>query len=97
MKIDDRNLIIEKYETYKSLLKEKQQEIFEMYYYEDESINEIASVIGITKNGVFNALKKVEKQLNFYEENLQIIAKYEMNVSLLRENNVDEKIINEVK
>lgn len=97
MKINERNLIIEKYEVYKSLLSDKKQDIFEMYYYEDESINEIAEVVGITKNGVFNALKKVEKEITEYEAKLQIIAKYEANILLLRKNNVDEDIITEVK
>lgn len=97
MKINERNLIIEKYEVYKSLLSEKKQDIFEMYYYEDESINEIAEVVGITKNGVFNALKKVEKEITEYELKLQVIAKYKANIELLRKHNIDEEIIKEVK
>ena len=52
------------YGFYQNLLTEKQKLIFEDYYYEDFSLSEIAENHEISRNAVFDTLKKVEKALD---------------------------------
>ncbi len=85
------------YNYYGCLLTKKQQEIFEYYYFEDLSIIEIASVNEITKNGVYNALKKSIKQLNKYEDLLGVKAKYHENVKMLKANKVAQEIVDLIR
>ncbi len=51
MKLNERLELTELYEIYKPLLTAKQSNIFEMYYDDDYSINEICEILDITKNG----------------------------------------------
>ena len=41
--------LINLYDTYKNLLTKKQQEYFEYYYFEDNSLSEIADNLGVSK------------------------------------------------
>ncbi len=93
----DKIIISELYNIYGELLTNKQQDLFELYYFEDYSIIEIASMHEVTKNAIYNSLKKSIKQLQKYEEILQVKANYEANIDLLLDNNIDSKIIEAVK
>ena len=57
---------------YLKLLTERQQEILKLYYYEDLSLTEIAENLGISRNGVYDTLKKAESSLKDYEDKLQL-------------------------
>ncbi len=94
---EDKLLVSELYELYGQMLTKKQQELFELYYYEDCSIVEIAQMNDVTKNAIYNSLKKSIKQLSNFEEILKIKQKYEDNINLLKENNIDDSIINKIK
>ncbi len=96
-KIDTKIDITNLYEIYKNLLTEKQQNVFEQYYYEDESINEIASQLDISKNAVFNNLEKVKANLLKFESTLHIFYNKEFNISLLNAYDIDQEIINKIK
>lgn len=65
------------FDYYGSLLTETQQTICDMYYNQNLSLAEIAEDLGITKQGVRDALKKSEKLLKRYEECLSIKDKNE--------------------
>jgi predicted DNA-binding protein YlxM (UPF0122 family) len=85
------------YETYKELLTDNMKDVFEMYYYSDLSLREIAEEKKISYQGVNDTLKKTEKILKDYENKLsyskvkKIITKLN---NKLEEENVD---LNEVK
>lgn len=85
------------YETYKELLTDNMKDVFEMYYYSDLSLREIAEEKNISYQGVNDTLKKTEKILKDYEKKLKysevknIITKLN---NKLEEVNVD---INEIK
>ncbi len=63
------------FEYYKSLLTTKQQEMFISYYDEDYSLAEIAASLSISRNAVWDTLKKVISLLDEYEAKLQLLKK----------------------
>ena len=63
------------YDTYGKLLTDKQQEVFEYYYHEDYSYQEIADILQISRSAVFDTLKRASNLLEEYEAKLQFISK----------------------
>ncbi len=55
---------------YGELLTERKRGVLDMYYNEDLSLSEISDVIGISRQGVRDIIKKSETELLFYEEKL---------------------------
>lgn len=67
--------INELYDLYGSLLTKKQQEIIELYYCDDLSLSEISEQFNISRNAVYDCLKKGIKQLENYEKELKLLEK----------------------
>jgi predicted DNA-binding protein YlxM (UPF0122 family) len=65
------------YDFYGALLTDKQREIFEMYYLNDYSLGEISEILDISRQGVYDALKRAEDSLEFYEEKLGLVKKHQ--------------------
>ena len=65
------------YDFYGALLKENQQQMFEAYILDDFSISEIADNMGITRQGVHDAIKRATKQLKDYEAKLGLVERFE--------------------
>ena len=63
------------FEFYGNLLTEKQQEYFVMYYYDDLTLSEIAEIKSVSRNAVFDQIKKVLVILEEYESKLKIHQK----------------------
>lgn len=63
------------YDIYSPLLSERQSEILNLYYNEDQSLAEISENVGITRQGVRDCIVKAEAQLDFFEEKLGLFAK----------------------
>ena len=59
------------FDTYKELLTVKQQEYFVMYYYDDLTLSEIAEIKNVSRNAVFDQIKKVLAILDEYESKLK--------------------------
>ena len=62
---------------YGALLSERQQDVLRLYHEENCSLQEIAEELGISRQGVHEALKKAEKTLRDYEEKLGLYKKSE--------------------
>ncbi|MDE7384837.1 MAG: DNA-binding protein, partial [Anaeroplasmataceae bacterium] len=73
MTFEKREEIISLYDTYGVLLTDKQKNYFESYYFDDLSITEIASNFEVSRNAVFDQLKRVNLILMEYEEKLKIV------------------------
>ena len=58
---------------YGSLLTDYQRELIDGYYNLDMSLSELAEEHNISPQGVRDALKRAEKQLQFYEEKLALV------------------------
>ncbi len=71
------------YDFYIELLTDKQKDIFEMYYLEDCSLQEIGERFSISRQGARNIVKQAEKKLEYYESNLKLIHKHFLRQKLL--------------
>lgn len=63
------------YDIYAPLLSERQAEILNLYYNEDQSLAEISENVGITRQGVRDCIVKAETSLEFFEEKLGLSDK----------------------
>lgn len=61
---------------YGTLLSTRQADIMNLYYNEDLSLAEIAEDIGITRQGVHDAIKKSERILAETEEKLGLAGRF---------------------
>ena len=60
---------------YGELLTSHQEEILSLYYQLDLSLSEISEQLEISRNGVYDALKKGVKLLEKYEDKLHLVEK----------------------
>ncbi|MBN2285342.1 MAG: DNA-binding protein [Tissierellales bacterium] len=63
------------YDYYSPLLKDNHREVLELYYFQDLSLTEIAEILNVTRQGVFDLLKRAEMNLKEFEEKLMLIEK----------------------
>ena len=75
------NLLLD---CYSDLLTEKQQTYLEYYYQEDYSLSEIAQILDVSRNAVFDNLKKAVHSLENYEEKLQLLKKHQERLDLIQ-------------
>lgn len=64
------------FDFYGNLLSEKQYTAIELYYIHDLSLSEISEVLDISRQGVFDTLKRAESKLYSYEEKLGLVDKF---------------------
>lgn len=75
--IDTRVRAAKLYDCYGSLLKENAGRLFAEYFEDDMSLSEIAESSGITRQGVYDSLKRSFVQLEDIEKKLSLIDKEE--------------------
>lgn len=63
------------FDVYGPLLTERQRELFRAYYQEDLSLGEIAEELGITRQGVYDILRRSERTLEELEDKLGLLAR----------------------
>ncbi|MFR3498745.1 MAG: putative DNA-binding protein [Paraclostridium bifermentans] len=63
------------FEQYKMLLTDKQREIVSLYYNEDYSLGEISENLSVSRQGIYDTLKRSEKILKDYEGKLGLVKK----------------------
>lgn len=86
MDIVKREELISLFDIYGELLTTKQREYFEAYYFDDLSLGEIALDANVSRNAVFDMLKKTEAILDKYEEKLKIHQKNIKILSIIEKN-----------
>lgn len=81
------------YDYYKNLLTAKQQMYFESYYFDDLSLAEIADIHQVSRNAIFDQLKKIYALLEDYEVKLGLFNQFKKRVAIYEEysktNNVE--------
>ncbi len=71
------------FDFYGSILTERQQEVFDLYYNEDLSLAEIAEHTAITRQGVRDALARSKAILLEMEEKLGLVKRFRENSKTL--------------
>ena len=61
---------------YGELLTEKQRDCFDLHYNEDLSLSEIAQQIGISRQGVWDNIRRAEESLKDIEEKTGLAARF---------------------
>ncbi len=64
------------YDFYGNLLTDKQQEIIKLHCIHDFSLGEISEDLGISRQAVYDTLKRSRKILKSYEEKLRLLDKF---------------------
>ncbi|CAM3753345.1 putative DNA-binding protein [Alkalicoccus chagannorensis] len=65
------------YDFYYALLTEKQNQYMSMYYLDDWSLGEIADYFEISRQAVYDNIRRTELLLEEYEAKLGLLEKYE--------------------
>lgn len=73
------------YDFYHLLLTNKQKDYMELYYREDYSLSEIADESNVSRQAVYDNIKRTEQLLETYEEKLQLYSKFQQRQNLLTE------------
>ena len=82
------------FDYYESLLSEKDRLCFKDYYFNNLSLSEIAENNNISRNAVHKRLKKIEEELNNYENKLRLYKKEQKIMSILKDEKDQEKVKN---
>ena len=69
---------------YGNMLTEKQRDVLGLYYNEDLSLSEIAEIVGTSRQGVMDNIKRSEAQLLSFEKKLSLVKHYQ---------NVDKAVV----
>lgn len=62
-------------DCYGSLLTDKQRQLLEGYYDEDLSLAELAEPLGVSRQAVHDSIRRGERQLEHFEEQLGLAAR----------------------
>lgn len=64
------------YDYYGEFLTPKQKDIFELYHLNDLSLGEIAENEGITRQGVYDIIRRSQDSLNKFEQKLGMVKRH---------------------
>ncbi|MFJ5713331.1 putative DNA-binding protein [Neobacillus sp. NPDC093127] len=71
------------YDFYYSLLTPKQQSYMSLYYLDDYSLGEIAEEYDVSRQAVYDNIRRTEAMLEEYEEKLQLFQKFQERAKLI--------------
>lgn len=72
------------YDFYQSLLTPKQRSYMSLYYLDDFSLGEIAEEYNVSRQAVYDNIKRTEAMLEEYEEKLLLFEKFQKRSKLLK-------------
>ncbi|AHD05993.1 putative DNA-binding protein [Paenibacillus larvae] len=73
------------FDFYEPLLTEKQRTFLKLYFHDDYSLGEIAENFNISRQAVYEHIKRAEGTLQDYEKKLKLLAQYQARSMLLQE------------
>ena len=62
-------------DTYGDLLTDRKRELLDYYYNEDYSLSEISEITGISRQGIWDSVKKSEAELIAFEDKLGLVKR----------------------
>ncbi|EOH86166.1 DNA-binding protein [Enterococcus villorum] len=105
MEIEKTNRMNALFEFYSTLLTEKQMNYMELYYADDFSLGEIAEEYEVSRQAVYDNIKRTSKILEDYEKKLHLFSDYIVREQLLEKMTTyvketypkDEVLLNSIK
>lgn len=64
------------FDFYGELLTDSQKDVVRMHILEDYSLGEISEILGISRQGVHDSLKRALAALNNYEDKLHLVQRF---------------------
>lgn|SRR5690625_686938 len=64
------------FDFYESLLTKRQQLYLSYYYRQDYTLSEIAQYVNVSRQAVYDNIKRTEETLELYEEKLKLYDKF---------------------
>nr|WP_285839905.1 putative DNA-binding protein [Alkalihalophilus marmarensis] len=71
------------FDFYQSLLTPKQRKYMSLYYLDDFSLGEIAEEFEVSRQAVYDNIKRTEAMLEEYEEKLSLLVRFEERQQIL--------------
>ena len=71
------------FDFYQSLLTDKQRIYMDLYYLEDLSLGEIADEYGISRQAVYDNVRRSEMMLEDYELKLNLFSKFQKRLEII--------------
>ncbi|AYG00108.1 putative DNA-binding protein [Lactococcus allomyrinae] len=101
MEIEKTNRMNTLFEFYATLLTDKQMNYIELYYADDYSLAEIAEEFDVSRQAVYDNIKRTEKVLESYEEKLHLFSNYvvrnQLLESLTEKYSTDEYLVSKLR
>ncbi|HLR80235.1 MAG TPA: putative DNA-binding protein [Bacillota bacterium] len=73
------------FDFYQTLLTPKQRTYMDMYYLEDYSLGEIAEHFKVSRQAIYDNIKRTEIMLEEYEQSLQLYEKFQKRLELIEQ------------
>jgi len=80
------------FDFYQSLLTDKQRTYMNLYYLEDLSLGEIAEEFSISRQAVYDNVRRTESMLEDYELKLNLFSKFQQRIEIIE--NMEVNIAN---
>ena len=71
------------FDFYQSLLTDKQRLYMQLYYLEDLSLGEIAGEYGVSRQAVYDNVRRTEAMLEDYEMKLNLFSKFQKRAEIV--------------
>src|SRR5690606_13959888 len=71
------------YDFYQTMLTEKQRVYMQLYYLDDLSLGEIAEEYGVSRQAVYDNVRRTEAMLEDYEEKLMLFSKFRKRMEII--------------
>ncbi|ARD49269.1 hypothetical protein SporoP37_14465 [Sporosarcina sp. P37] len=73
------------FDFYQSLLTDKQRLYMQLYYLDDLSLGEIAEQYSVSRQAVYDNVKRTEAMLEDYEKKLKLFEKHESRLEIVEQ------------
>ena len=71
------------FDFYQSLLTDKQRLYMQLYYLDDFSLGEIAGEYGVSRQAVYDNVRRTEAMLEDYEMKLNLFSKFQQRLDIV--------------